>query len=334
MRRLPLGKVPIGVLEATVLRMTGAPSRAVVTPPRAGLDFCAVRAGDGFLVSSADPVTGVASGIGRYAILVSSNDVATSGNRPQFAETVILMPEGATARDVAAIGRQMDTAAKEVGLSIVGGHTEVTPGLHRPIVVVTVFSFVGRYVSSQDARAGDVIMMTKSAGLEGTAAIATEPAAAGGIIPRPLSRRAGRLLERLSVVDEAVAAFGTGSVDAMHDCTEGGVLGAVFEMSLASGVGFELDESLVPVAPETRDVCGLLSLDPLKLIGSGSLLLAVRKGGERAVERALEGVCDVAAVGRFTKKGRVLVRTDGSRVPVREAPEDELWRAMAAVRGR
>jgi hydrogenase maturation factor len=332
MKPLPLGKIPIELLEATVLKMTGASSPGLVTSPKAGLDFSAIKFNHGSLIVSADPITGVSSEIGCYAIRVSSNDVATSGNRPQFAETVILLPQGSDAADVSRLAKQIHGAAKEIGVTIVGGHTEITPGLGKPIVVVTVFSFVEKYVSSQDAREGDSIMMTKTAGIEGTAAIARELDTPGGFLPLRVAKRARGFLDRLSVVDEAVAAFKTGQVNAMHDCTEGGVLGAAYEMSLASGLGFEMKESSVPVAPETRIICGRLALDPLKLIGSGSLLISVRKGSEKTVQAALTQICEVTTVGHFTARERVLLRADGSESKVSSAPEDELWRALSRRR--
>jgi len=317
MKRLHLGKIPIEILNSTVLRLTGAESEKVTTPARAGVDFAAVRAGNGYLVVSADPVTGVSRGIGTYAMRVSSNDVATCGHRPQFAECVMLLPEGTTAQGVGEIALQVHEAAKRLEVAIVGGHTEVTPRLSHPIVVVTAFSYVDDYVTSADAKAGDTIVMTKTAGLEGTAVL-------GG------SRK---FLGQLSVVDEAVAAYRTGFVHAMHDCTEGGVLGAAYEMSLASGLGFELLEGKVPVAPETKKLCLQRGLDPLKLIGSGALLLAVERGKESEVTRALSPV-RATIVGTFKKSGRVVVRWDGTKALLREAPEDELWRALDRASGR
>ena len=161
-------------------------------------------------------------------------------------------------------------------------------------------------------------MMTKTAGLEGTAVLSG-------------SRK---LQDRIGVVEEAVAAFRTGWVHAMHDCTEGGVLGALFEMSLASGVGFEAYESRVPVAPETRALCRRLAVDPLKLIGSGSLLLSVEPGKEAVVERALRRHCTVAVVGTFVQSGRTLVRRGGRRERVGSAPEDELWQVLSRAAER
>ena len=316
-RRLSLGKVPIDVLNNTVLRLTGARTDLITTPAKAGIDFAAIRAGSGYIVVSADPVTGVSKGIGKYAMRVSANDVATSGHRPQFAESVILLPEGSTSVMLAEIAGQVHESARKLGIAIVGGHTEVTPRLDRPIVVVTSFCYADDYVTSGDAMPGDTIMMTKTAGLEGTVVL-------GG---------SNRFLDRLSVVDEAVAAYGTGCVHAMHDCTEGGVLGAVFEMSYASGLGFELEEGRVPVAPETAKLCRRRAIDPLKLIGSGALLLAVQKGREQQVAKALSPV-RATTIGTFRKAGRTLIRNDGTLMTLREAPEDELWRAFAWAPGR
>ena len=317
LRKLSMGKIPIDVLNTTVLKLTGAQSDRIATPARAGIDFAAVRAGGGYIVISADPVTGVSKEIGRYAMRVSANDVATCGHRPQFAESVILLPEGSTSRHVAEIAQQVHESAKRLGIAIVGGHTEVTPRLSHPIVVITAFCYVDDYVTSGDAMPGDAIMMTKTAGLEGTAVL-------GG---------SKRFLDRLSVVDEAVTAYRTGFVHAMHDCTEGGVLGAVFEMSFASGLGFVLEEGRVPVAPETAKLCRRYSIDPLRLIGSGSLLLSVEKGREREVVNALSPI-RATRVGTFKKSGRNLVRKDGGMTTLREAPEDELWRALARASGR
>src|SRR5271157_48745 len=312
MTKLPMGKIPIGILSRTVLSKTGAASDRIVTPPKAGLDFAAIKLDDGYLIVSADPITGVSDLIGSYAVDVSANDVATSGSRPQFIESVVLLPERSGTADLVRIADQMHRRAKALGIAIVGGHTEVTPGLKRPIVAVTAFSFVKDYVSSEDAKPGDSLMMTKSAGVEGTAAIARERGLSRHTLPPELARKAGSFVSRLSIVEEAERAYATGFVRAMHDCTEGGVLGASYEMSLASGAGFLLREAAVPVAPETREVCSLFSLDPLRLIGSGSVLMAVESGRERRVKEALEGICDASVVGEFTKRKRLLVKDDGT----------------------
>ena len=334
MKKLSLGKIPIETLTTSVLKLTGARSDRVLSPAKAGVDFAAVRADGKFIVISADPITGISDAIGTYALKIAANDVATSGNAPQFAESVIMLPEGSTASDLVRIARQIHQAAKDGGIAILGGHTEVTPGLRRPIVTVTVFSLVERFVTSADARAGDVILMTKTAGLEGTAELAREYDFPEGAVPDATLKKAVRYIEQIDITREARAAFSSGRVHAMHDCTEGGVLGAVFEMSLASGLGFALDEAAIPVSAETRNICGALSIDPLKLIGSGSLLIAVEKGREREVEKAVGPVCKITPIGEFTAQRRMILKKDGSTLPVKGAPQDELWRVLGRPSGR
>ena len=331
MSRLSVGKIPIRVLNRTVLKMTGVPWEMIVVGPEPGVDFGVVRAEGGYLIVSSDPITGVASGIGRYAVNVSANDVATSGNRPQFMESVIMLPDDATEGDLAALAEEMDNCARSAGISLVGGHTELTPGLRRPIVVATVFCFAKDYVSAAGAKEGDAILMTKTAGLEGTAVLIRESERLGFSLDAALKASAGPLEAQLSVVPEAIGAYSTGVVHGMHDCTEGGVLGAVYEMSLASGIGFELREAAVPVAPATARLSRALSLDPLRLIGSGSLLIAVDEAKQGKVKSALKRVCTVSEVGTFRKGSRVLVRKRGGEKLVRSAPTDELWRTIARL---
>jgi hydrogenase expression/formation protein HypE len=327
--KLGLGKLPPEVLTKYLLGMRGAASSELVVPPSLGVDFGVVRRGRGYLIVSSDPVTGVSERIGWYAVNVSANDVATSGNRPRFIQSVILLPDDATPATVARISREMDRTASSLGISIVGGHTELTPGLKRPIVVTTAFSFAKSYVTAADAREGDVVMLTKSAAVEGTAIGASYAAKPRGREAVSMVRRARSFLRKLSVVDEAVAAYATGGVRAMHDCTEGGVLGAVYEMSFASNLGFEIEERRIPVSPETSYVCSELGLDPLRLISSGALLLAVKPGREGEVARAVKAAGSSATVvGRFVRGERTLVRVDGGRERIGEPPTDELWKLV------
>ena len=331
MARLPLGKLPISVLQRTVLKMTGAETDRILMGPEAGVDFGVIRLDDQYMIVSSDPITGVATNIGWYAVNVSANDVATSGNRPQFMESIIMLPGNSSEQDVATLATQMNRSAKRAGIPVVGGHTELTPHLEKPIVVVTAFSFVKDYVSSAGAQDGDSMFMTKTAGLEGTSVLVRELESIGTRVERSLGTRAKALESKLSVVPEAVRAYRTGAVHGMHDCTEGGVLGAIYEMSLASRTGFVVREDSVPVAEPTREIAQALSIDPLKLIGSGSLLLAVESGKERKVVDALRGVCEVTRIGTFEKGRRILVRPDGKEMVLRKAPTDELWGALARL---
>jgi len=324
--KLSLGKLPPALLTKYVLDMTGAPSEELVVRPGVGLDFGVVKLRSRYLIVSSDPVTGVAKKAGWHAVIVSANDVATSGNRAGFMQSVILLPERVDEGAVRELTSKMADAARRLGITIVGGHTEVTPGLGRPIVMTTAFAIARSFITAGGAKAGDTLMMTKSAGIEGTALLAEE-AARRGVAPTTV-RRASRFFERMVVVDEAEKAFQTGVVHAMHDCTEGGVLGAVYEMSVASRVGLEVHEGEIPVASETRAVCAVFGVDPLKLIGSGALLMAVEGGKEERVKSALDPLgIPVTSIGRFRPGKRTLIhKRRGRKSLIRDSPADELWR--------
>jgi hydrogenase maturation factor len=326
-RRLSLGKLPTELLRKYVLSMTGAKSDLVYLPPEIGLDFGVVRLSSGYLIVSSDPVTGVREDVGRYAVNVSANDIATSGNRPQFMQSILLFPESASEKLVGEVSSQVHRTAEKLGIAIVGGHTELTPRLNHVIVVATSFAVVDSFITAAQAKQGDTIMMTKVAGLEGTSILATDWRRLELKLPSSTIERAKGFENNLSVVKDARAAFMSGGVHAMHDCTEGGVLGAVYEMAFASRLGFELHERRIPVAKETRLICDSLNIDPLKLIGSGALLLAVERGKEKRVRQGLDRLnVPVAEIGRFTEGSRVLISSIGESKKVRTAPTDELWR--------
>ncbi len=325
-----IGKLPLEILRKYLLAMTGAPSKKLRVAPAIGIDFGVVKLDRGYMIVSSDPVTGVEKRIGWYAVNVSANDVATSGNRPEFIQSVILLPEGANERIMRTVSSEIHSSAKELGITIVGGHTELTPGLKRPIVITTAFAFSGSYVTAANAREGDLVMMTKSAGVEGTAILGNRLMDSSSNEERALGRATKKFSSLLSIVGEAEAAYSTGAVHAMHDCTEGGVLGAVYEMAYASKRGFRILESRIPVAPETKKLCSRLHINPLRLISSGTLLLAVKPGGEGRVGKRLAEIGVASAViGRFSGGKRISVRTDGSETLIDEAGTDEIWRILA-----
>lgn len=283
-----------------------------------------------YLIVSSDPVTGVEEDIGWYAVNVSANDVATSGARPRFLDSVVLLPEGSDESLVGEVAEQIDGAARSLRMMVVGGHTEVTPGLKRVVVVTTSFGITDRYVTARDAEEGDIILMTKTAGIEGTSILtrAFKDRLTG--IEQETIQKASDLVKQISVVEDAAVLFVTGKVHAMHDPTEGGVLGGVYEMALASDLGFRLHVKDIAVAEETSAICASLKVDPSRLVGSGCLLAAVDPDGVDAVlgelkKHDMRGT----VIGRFGGKQREMVKPDGS---VEDAEPmmvvDELWRLL------
>jgi hydrogenase expression/formation protein HypE len=327
-RILPQGKLPVDVLK-TILE--SARPGLLVVPPEVGVDVGVIKASGKYLVSSSDPITGTTTRMGWHGVNVSANDVATSGIMPSTVNIVSLFPEGTTAEEIRTLMDEINETASSLDITVAGGHTEITPELKRPIVVVTAFGTGDRFVTAADALAGDAIIMSKTAGLEGTSILSRLPSVRR-IVGLAVSRSGEKLINQLSVVPEAKAAFATGKVHAMHDVTEGGVLGAVLEMSLASNLGFELRTDVIPIDRTTAQVCSKLRLDPLRLIGSGALLIACRAADEKKIFAALGSKrIPTTKIGQFLpkRKGRWSV-SGGIRERVsEESVEDELWGALS-----
>lgn len=325
-KKLRLGKLPQSFLEKEVIkRLSYGKNPSIIQGPSVGVDFAVVRVHGKYLIASSDPVTGVEEDIGWYAINVTANDVATSGNRPQFAELTILLPENSNIASLRRIVNGIRRGSRKLGISIIGGHTESSPGLEKPIVVVTAFAVAHRFVTSKDAKEGDAIVMTKTAGIEGTSILASM--ATKESLPDTIRTRAVRMRRRISVVREAIEAFSSNYADAMHDPTEGGLLGGVYEMGYASNFGFVLDGNAIPVHPITRRVCSIFDTDPIKLVASGSLIIAVQKKNvSNLIKRMSRTGIRSTKIGEFQKGRRILMR--GKEEEEVNEVTDELWRIL------
>ena len=261
---------------------------------------------------------------------VSVNDVATSGIMPEVLNIVALFPSGTTTLAIRKVISEINKTARNLGVSVAGGHTEITPGINRPIITVTAIGSGNRFVTAADAKAGDVILMTKTAGIEGTA-ILSRLSRVRGLVGARVADNAANIIKRISILKEAKLAFQTGRVHAMHDVTEGGVLGAVYEMSLAARLGFILLEEAIPVDKSTRKICSRLAIDPIRLIGSGALIMACKEESKNSVLNKLHsnGI-RCSEIGRYLlpKEGRRLEK-NGVSVAIREGEiQDELWEAL------
>jgi hydrogenase expression/formation protein HypE len=324
-----VGKLDRETLVKDVLRHFKTTRKELLLGPVFGVDVAVIKCPSGYLITSTDPITGEVDDIGWYSVHVSCNDVATSGNRPQFVEVVIMMGEGEGEERAAEISKGIARAAKQVRVDVVGGHTERTAGLAHSIVVTTAFAFADGYVTAAGAKEGDSIVLTKTVGIEGTSILASMLEGRLSALPRRRVNEGKRLSRLMSVVDEGEAAFREGGVHAMHDPTEGGILGGLYEMGVGSGLGFTIEEPKVPLAESTREITQALGVDPLRLIASGSMLMAVAPRRVAGVLRSVKAVgVDATVVGRFGEGERVVVRTDGSRERVDETVLDELWRII------
>jgi len=275
---LPLGKPPLELLG----RLLGAwkiHDPRVVVGPRLGEDAAILDLGDRYLVAKSDPITFTAEDIGWYAVQVNANDLAVRGAQPCWFLMTLLLPEGKTdATLLERIFGQVQEACEAVGATIVGGHTEITAGLDRPILAGTMLGEVAkdRLVTTAGARPGDAILLSKGIAVEGASILAREGGKRLAGVPADLVARARDFLRSpgISVLRESRIALETVPVHAMHDPTEGGLATGLLELAMAGGVGLEVEAGAIPVLPECAALCGALGLDPLGLIASGSLLLA------------------------------------------------------------
>lgn len=329
-QRFKVGKVPPSTLLRAVYPFLGRKSRSLLIGPGIGRDAAAIKYGNKVLVFSTDPITGTATHIGRHSVHINANDIATAGARPKWYLCTILLSPDADEISLRHIMADADNAAKGLGIAVVGGHTEVTPGLTRPIIAGFMIGETTkqRLLSSEGGREGDKVLLTKTAGLEGTAILASDYRnKLRDLEPKTLDR-ARKFSEQISVVKEALTAARVKGVHAMHDPTEGGVLNGLWELAEASNLGIEVDADRIPVAPETGRVCRVLGLDPLRLMSSGSLLVAVDSAKAETVARALKRIpVRVSEVGRLTSvsKGRYVARGP-RRLRLEAAPTDELYK--------
>jgi hydrogenase expression/formation protein HypE len=332
--KLPPGKIPVDVLKEVVFKNLGAERKEVIVGPSAGIDGAVIDLGNKSLIVSMDPITGAVERIGWLAVNVNANDVATFGVAPAFLFSCIMLPENAERKLVEAISTKMNAAAKDLGVAIVGGHCETTLGLANPIVVGCTMGMTekGRYVTAGGAKPGDKLILTKSAGIEGTAILATDrEKELQKTLSAAVLEKAKNFWSQISVVKDALTACKTGGVHAMHDPTEGGVAGGIHEMADAANTGIKILEDAVPVQPETAQLCNHFQIDPLQLIGSGALLISAEAGNADEIVRSLKlEQIQAAVIGEFTEKPeqRVLIREDGGETILTRPLSDPLWTAL------
>ena len=340
MEPLPEGKLTLEKLGRLLEKLPKADDRLVVGPGP-GEDAAVLDLGERYLVVASDPITFATSEPGTYAVAVNANDVAVYGARPRWFLWTCCLPEGkadwALAEELA---EQVGRACRALGVAVIGGHTEVSSGLERPIISGTMLGeTVGkRLVTTSGAGVGDVLLLTKRVPMEGSAILAADCAEnlrARGVADEVIGRAAALLKEPgISVVDEALAAASVEGVTAMHDPTEGGLAQACHELSLAAGVGVRLEAASVPFHSDGRLICDAFGIDPLGTISSGALLIACRPEAVDAVMRAIGAAgVEVTIVGGATEasEGCRLVREDGTDGPLPRYDQDELLRAFGQL---
>lgn len=328
---MDIGKVPNDILKNIILDKIRYSRDEVLIRPKIGEDCSALDFGQYACVLSTDPITGAANEIGRIAVHISCNDIASCGVQPLGLMVTILAPPGASEKDLETIMTQICETAADLGVDILGGHTEVTDAVNRFVIMGTAVGKVLKehMVSTSGAKAGDSIVITKSAGIEGTAIIAHDrEEELVKVFGKAVVERAKSFINEVSVVKEGVVA-GEFVVNSMHDVTEGGVLGAIWEVAEASEVGVVIYKESIPVEPETLLISRYFGINPYKLISSGSMIITCREG-ENLVKKLAENSIKATVIGKITEaKERLLI--DGSAVePIKQPESDELYKALAS----
>lgn len=330
------GKLPPDLLEKLVISRTGAEDPSVIIGPRIGEDAAIIDIGDNkVLVVHSDPITGAIENLGWLSVHVACNDIAVRGARPRWLLPVLFLPEGSGGELVDRITSQIDEAAKEIGASIVGGHSEYTHGLSRPLISMTALGITrkDRYISTSGARDNDVVIMTKAGALEGTSILSTDfrSLLLDLGLPEGVIRRGQAFIKMVSVVREALYLAETGYVTSMHDPTEGGILGGLAEVAYASGKTIEVWEDKIPFEEETILITRALGVDPLRLISSGALIATVRPDKVEELLKALSArgirAAVIGRVSAYTGHYVILHRNNGEKEQIDDVyVSDEIYK--------
>ena len=331
---LDVGKLPPDLLRKWLSRVPVHDPRVVVGA-RYGEDAAVIDIGDSFLVAKTDPITFTADRLGWYALNINANDVATMGARPRWFLAALLLPAGAaTARLADSIFEDILGACDELGVTLCGGHTEVTAAVRQPVLVGHMLGETQgrRLMTLQSARPGDAVLLTKGVAIEGTAIIAREKGdEVRHTFGEPFRRRAAAFLEHpgISVVREALIAADIEGVRAMHDPTEGGLAEGLAELAAAAACGLKVREDAIRIYPETAALCRDYQLDPLGLIASGALLIVAEPEAVPAVARALEKAdVECAVIGRLTSEPDLVMVREGRAEPLAHSHVDQITRVL------
>lgn len=329
---LKTGKLDSELLKKIVFDKITYRRPEVLTRPGIGEDCAVVDFGSYDCVMSTDPITAAISDIGRLSIHISCNDIASNGIEPLGIMLAVMLPVGTTEEDIEEMMRQAGEVSAKLGVEIIGGHTEITPAVNTPVIVSTA---IGRAPKSGSQQAdqlvpGDYIMITKAAGLEGTGIIALDyEDELKNVLTADEISEAKSMLDHVSVVTEGVAAGKVGT-HGMHDVTEGGVLGAVWELCQIAGTGAEVWEDQIPVKDVTLKVCEHFGINHLRLISSGCMVIMTPPDKKEEMEAVMaEAGVEMSCIGVITEADKgIMMKTASGMEEIAPPDSDELYKVV------
>jgi len=334
---LPAGKLPGALLNRLVATYASRPDSSVVVGPGRGRDAAVLQPDGALVAAKTDPITFASTEAASYLVDVNSNDLACLGATPRWLLVTLLLPQGGTSEaDVERQFRELSEICAARDISLVGGHTEITPAVNWPVLVGTLLGTVttGSLLKPGGASAGDRVLLTKGIAIEGTALLARElPGQLVSMLGQDLVDRAANLLRHpgISVALDAQILLNAGGITALHDPTEGGLATAAQELASAAGYGVMLDEAAIPILPETRAIAACLGLDPLGLLASGSLLATASPDAVHNIITFADSQGIAASnIGVVTvEPGALLRRASGNIVLLPEFSSDEITRVLS-----
>jgi hydrogenase expression/formation protein HypE len=335
---MDIGKFPRDMLAELLLQTTSTDPRIIVGPG-IGEDASVLDMGDTCLVVTSDPITFASDSIGWHAVQVNANDIACSGAVPKWFLPTLMVPTHTTEKQASEIFIQIVQACSEIGVAVIGGHSEVTSGITQPIVSGTMLGEVQKtdIIKTGGAVEGDSIVLTKGIAIEGTSILARDFSDVLRLrnIPEEALNAAAALLDTLSisVLKDARIACSTVKVNSLHDPTEGGLATAIREVAHASGLGAAIEEDSVPIFPECINVCTPLGINPFGLLSSGALLITLHSAEVPALLSALslEGITGWEIGQMLAPEEGLLMITNEGELPLPEFPRDELARFIATL---
>jgi len=304
-----MGKLPNDILEDFLNRFDFR-DPSVLINTGVGEDAAAVNIDqEEVLVLKSDPITFTTDSIGYYAVLINANDLATSGATSRWLLTTLLFPPGITASAIWQVMHELESVCRKWNITLCGGHTEITDAVTRPVITGMLAGTVAKcdLIDKRNMRPGDSVLLTKAVAVEGTAIIAREfgDRLKGLGVTETEIEKCRQFLSAISILEEAKIAGRSKGVSAMHDVTEGGLATALEELSIAGKHRIRVDMDIIPVYPQSEKICRLLDIDPIGLIGSGSLLICCRKDEAESLMASIQDAgIDVTCIGEVLEAGR------------------------------
>ncbi len=324
------GKLSTSELNDLVLSNITIKNSDVVLGSAIGEDCAAIDFGDELMVLTMDPITATAESLGKLLVRINANDIATTGAMPRYMMITLLMPTTSNTEDLKIIMKDVKNEIDKLGIDLIGGHTEFTSAVNSPTACAVMLAKKPKrdFTSLKKIEKGDYIFMTGSAGIEGTGIIAMEKSfELEQKFGLDFVKRAKEYIEKTLVVDAGISASKVG-VKAMHDVTEGGVLGSIWEMISGAGLGCKINKSKIFVDEETKIICEHYGIDPFRLIGSGSLIIIVSKDRCKELEKALESSSTKFSIIGCVTDEKLLIDDGLSVSEIKEPYSDELYKVV------